>query len=128
MVGSALFLVILGAGATFFPEEIMIYLAGQAAGSEVLIMQITGALYLGFANLNWMVRSTPIGGIYGRPFALSNFLHFVMVSIVLFKSAASGETNTIVIVLTIMYTIFALGFGWTLFVRSGPAGNKKKPS
>jgi hypothetical protein len=60
---SALFMAALGVLASFVPQEIAAHL-GTPPGSHVaLIIQIGGALYLGFAILNWTGKAVLIGGI-----------------------------------------------------------------
>jgi hypothetical protein len=82
---SALFMGVLGAAASFLPQEIATRFGVQADTHAFLLLQIVGALYLGFAILNWMAKDVLMGGIYSRPSALGNFLHFAVVSIVLLK-------------------------------------------
>jgi hypothetical protein len=49
---SAAFFAMLGAGFTFLPQEILAHVGAPSDGTVVLLMQILGALYLGFAMLN----------------------------------------------------------------------------
>ena len=85
MSASAAFLAALGLAATFLPQEIVAGGGepGGANGYLVLLVQIAGGLYLGFAMLNWSVRDMVIGGIYNRPIALGNLLHFLIVALAL---------------------------------------------
>jgi hypothetical protein len=69
---SALFMTILGLGASFLPQEILAHYGSPTEGPGVLIIQIAGALYMGFAILNWMARANLIGGIYSRPVAFGS--------------------------------------------------------
>src|SRR5271165_1534786 len=87
---SALFLAVLGIGTSFMPQEILAHYGTRATGPAVLAIQIAGALYLGFAILNWTARSILIGGIYARPVALGNFLHFAIVMLAGWKAIAGG--------------------------------------
>lgn len=122
---SAIFMAMLGFLGTFMPQEILNY-ADADAGTEgllLLIVQITGALYMGFAILNWMARSSLIGGIYNRPAALGNFLHFTMVALVLVK-ALTIEQSMEMVVGTVIYAVFAIWFGLTLFARPVHGGKK----
>lgn len=115
MASSALFLGLLGIGASFVPQEILSYYDAPTEGLAVLLVQITGALYLGFAVLNWMARGNAIGGIYSRPVALGNFFHFVLVAVVLLKQLIGGETGTEFVVGTAAYVVFAASFGYLLY-------------
>ena len=58
---SAVFMGILGLAASFLPQEILAYLGSAPNASIRLLIQTAGALYFGFAILNWMARSVMIG-------------------------------------------------------------------
>jgi hypothetical protein len=106
----------LGLGMSFLPQELLGALgAPGASGAMVVIAQVIGALYLGFAMLNWMARGNPIGGIYSRPIAMGNFLHFTVAAIALAKALLAGASGPARIGLTAMYVILAVWFGAVLF-------------
>jgi hypothetical protein len=112
---SAVFMAILGIAATFLPEEI-----GTATGMmNALIIQIAGALYLGAAANNWMARGATVGGIYNRPLAMGNLLHFLVAAIALLKVIARTDRRAPMIALAIVYSAFALGFFFTVFLSTG---------
>lgn len=116
MVTSALFMAVLGAVASFFPEEILRYTGTVPAALINSVVQTCGALFLGFAILNWMARGVLVGGIYSRPLALGNFVHFTVVAITLVK-VLFELALPMIIGLTIIYSIFALWFGMVLFTH-----------
>ena len=87
-----------------------------------MLVQVTGALYLGFAFLNWMARGVLIGGIYSRPVALGNFLHFAVVAATLLKAMTHFDLP-VVYALSAAYTMFAAWFAVVLFT-SPVARNK----
>ena len=118
MTLSAAFMAALGIAATFLPQEIAArYGAAPTAVPATLLIQIAGALYLAFAILNWTVRHSPIGGIYNRPVALANVVHFTVAAITLLKAALShSATNQFwrspeIITLTVFNCLFAIWFG-----------------
>jgi len=74
-----------------------------------------GGLYLGFAMLNWMNRNAPVGGIYGRPLLTANLIHFLIVSLMLIKHVIDGAGNGLIL-LCVLYTSFAVGFGLLQFM------------
>lgn len=115
MITSALFMAVLGAAVSFFPQEIVAHFGGNPDGFGTLVIQCTGALYFGFAMLNWMARSNLIGGIYSRPVTAGNLLHFLMGAIVLLKAAFSGRTGLSILVGAAAYSIFAGAFGLVVF-------------
>jgi len=120
---SALFMAILGVAASFFPQEILRYCGSRPEGPGVPLVQITGALYMGFAILNWMARGNLIGGIYSRPVALGNFLHFAVVTVVLLKALAAGEHAPEIVVGAVAYSVIGMWFGLVLF--TGPIKREK---
>jgi hypothetical protein len=118
MSASALFMTALGATASFLPEEVLRYTGTVPAPLINSVVQAGGALYLGFAALNWMARGVLIGGIYSRPLALGNFLHFFVVAVTLIKVLFELRLPLIV-GLAIAYTVLAVWFGLVLFRRPG---------
>ena len=120
---SALLLGALGVGASFLPHEILAFLGANPGRTGVLLVQVLGAAYLGFAMLNWMNRGNLMGGIYNRPAALGNFLHFVVVTITLLKALPGGGPGALTIAATTVYAIFACWFGLVLW--TDPHGVKK---
>jgi hypothetical protein len=114
---SALFMAVLGLGASFGPLEILGHYGFSGGGPDVLILQLAGALYLGFAILNWMARTTLIGGIYSRPVAVGNFMHFAVVAVTLLKAVSSGFRSSEILVASIIYSVFAVWFGLVVFTH-----------
>ncbi len=112
---SALLMAIVGLAASFIPKEILTYAKAWDEGFEVFLVQILGALYLGFAMLNWSARASLIGGIYSRPVALGNFMHFLVVAVTLVKSMMAGFHSIELMIGAASYCIFALWFGVVLF-------------
>ena len=115
MTSSAVFFGIIGILLSFLPNEIAEYLSVEPTIITILFLQILGALYLGFGILNWMAKGTLIGGIYNRPIAFGNLMHFVVGAITLVKVISNIQTHTeIIIFLTVFYAIFALLFIYVL--------------
>jgi hypothetical protein len=114
MGASALFMAVLGVAASFLPQEILARSGARAEGLGVLLIQVAGALYLGFAILNWTARANLIGGIYSRPVALGNFVHFAVAGIVLLKALMAGQRAWEVMAGAGAFSAFALGFGLVL--------------
>lgn len=111
MTASAFFLGIIGVGLTFMPLEIGGYLSTDISQISVLTLQLLGAVYVGFAMLNWMTRNNPIGGIYGKPLLIGNLVHFLVSSLALIKIVGSVKNHfEIMLAFTIIYSLFTLGF------------------
>ncbi|MES1241684.1 MAG: hypothetical protein ABUT39_08690 [Acidobacteriota bacterium] len=117
MTLSAILMAALGIAASFLPQEILSYFGADPRGPGVLLVQITGALYLGFAILDWMARGNLIGGIYSRPVALGNFLHFAVVAITLLKALLGGARAEILLAGVVVYSAFAVWFGLVVFTH-----------
>ena len=126
MTSSAVFMGLLGLGASFLPQEALSLVGYRSGGFIVVLVEMIGALYLGFAFLNWMTRGFVIGGIYARPIVLGNLMHFAIVAIVLIKSLNLLQ-NPAVFGFVTVYTALAVWFGLVLFTHpaSGSMANER---
>lgn len=115
MAASALVLGALGLSATFLPQEIAAYLGVPAEGALPLLIQVLGALYFAFAMQNWTAKDSLIGGIYNRPIALANLVHFVVGALALAKGAFAHPADTVIIAFAVVYALFAIAFGMIFF-------------
>jgi len=120
MMLSAVFLAILGFATSYMPEKVLGMHGTVPDNATLLLIQMMGALYLGFAILNWTARGVLIGDIYARPLALGNFLHFAMVAVMLTRAAI---THGVVQLATsaLVFGVFAIWFGIVLFKHPGKA-------
>ena len=125
MTASALFMASLGLLASFFPQETLAAAGADVAPLAVAVVEIAGALYLGFAILNWTARGILIGGIYGRPVAMGNFLHFTVAATVLIKRALGAEELPLLLGAS-LYAAFAAWFGAVLFTHPRAADPRPK--
>ena len=113
MISSSIFLGILGISLTFIPDEIVSSLSVTSNPISTLSLQLLGAIYLGFAMLNWMAKGTLIGGIYNKPIAIGNFTHFTIGGLALIKIITEINAHIeIIIFLTVFYVIFAVLFAY----------------
>ena len=116
MIISAIFLAVNGFGLSFFPNEISLLLTNDDNHIFILILQILGALYLGFSYVNWMSKNSLIGGIYNKPLLIGNTLHFLTASMAMIKLVFKFENNLqLIIPHTIIYCLFTLFFGYVFF-------------
>ena len=115
IVSSAVFMAILGLALTFAPDELVMSAVGHKEPEIKIALQLLGALYLSFAMTNWMTKDGIIGGIYNRPVALGNFLHFLMGGLALARLLLGGNENWIMIIITLIYTAFAVAFYFVVF-------------
>ncbi len=119
-------MLMLGIAMTFAPEELLAYGGDRVHGAAVLSVQAAGALYLGFAVLNWMAKDNLIGGIYSKPVALGNFTQFLVLAIALSKAAIAYRSAAAVLFAAV-YLVFAIWFGRVVFttpksIATGSAG------
>jgi hypothetical protein len=115
MVASALFMAVAGVAFSFLPVELLRAAGESGSAVMALAVQVAGAMLLGLAILNWMAKDSVIGGIYNRPLAMGNFMHFAVGAIALVKGVMAGHAQTGVWVAAAIYAILAGGFGAMLF-------------
>ena len=126
MTASALFLGIIGILLSFFPQEIAIYLNFDANPISTLFLQILSSLYLGFGILNWMAKSNLIGGIYSRPLAIGNLMHFGVSAIAFIKITFKIQTYyEYILGLAIIYSIFTLCFAFIFMTNPSKVNSPK---
>lgn len=111
---------LLGLAGTFIPEEISIILGIAPTPITLILLQIIGGLYLGFAMLNWFTRSALMGGIYNKPVVLGNLMHCVVVFFALLRQLAE-HFHFFLAIVTIIYLGYAVWF--TKVMRSNPLDN-----
>jgi len=123
MTFSAALMLVCGLLLQFIPHEVLEHFGTPSSGVAPLFLQLAGALYVGFALMNWMAKGVLIGGIYSRPLAIGNFAHFVIGALALVKYAL-GVPTAAVWVLAAAYVGLAIAFGYVFFTH--PA--KKSPT
>ena len=124
MMSSALFLAALGLVTSYMPDKVLETHGTVPDNATLLLIQMMGATYLGFALLNWMARGVLIGGIYARPLALGNFLHFAMVAVMLTRAAITHGAIQLA-TSAFVFGVFAIWFGVVLFTHPGkPLSNE----
>jgi Fe2+ transport system protein B len=113
---SALLLALGGLSMTFFPQELSGWFGLPDEPAVALLSQIIGALYFGFAMMNWMSKSGLIGGVYKRPIVIANMAHFMMVGITLLKYAITQkQLPESLWLLTVTYLVYAALYSFLLF-------------
>jgi hypothetical protein len=117
MLSSALFMTALGLITTFAPQELLTSTGNGSQTMILLLVQAAGGLYLGFAFLNWMAKDNLIGGVYSRPVAMGNMLHFFIVAMALLRAAISNQRTHALILAAILYAAFAVWFGLVVFTN-----------
>lgn len=123
MISSAVVLGAAGLVLSFLPQEAASYF--NATGAGTISLQLLGAVYIGFAMLNWTAKENLIGGIYSKPVAIANSSHFTIGALALVKMLIKNTNLTYLLVASLVYSTFALLFGYILF--SGPSFKKIIP-
>lgn len=122
MTASAVYTGLLGLAAALFEEAILSLFGAAADDFSVVLVGVVGALYIGYAVLNWMARGNLIGGVYSRPVAMGNFAHFLAVGVLLSQQIPS-TSHTVELALPAGFSVvFAAAFGWVVFGRGGSCG------
>jgi hypothetical protein len=123
MTASAVFLLLLGVPCMFAPDIVLAHLVGSTSMAAEMLVQLAGALYVGFAALNWMSRGSLMGGIYGRPVSIGNLLHFVAGAFTLVKAAPAMPEPVAAWVVAILYALCAAGFARVVFHNPLPTSS-----
>ena len=113
---SAVWMALLGLIASFAPFEVLRHFGAPPDRHAALFLQLLGAAYLGFAMMNWMAREVLIGGIYSRPLAMGNMVHFLVAGLALVKSG--------LIVAALVYGVFVVWFGMVVFRHPLKTGSR----
>lgn len=115
MTVSALVMGLLGLATTFAPDYALGSLGAPGTPAILLLTQVLGALYVGLAGLNWMARDNLIGGIYSRPVAIGNLIHFLVASFAIVRTVAGAPELQVLWPLAFVYVGLAASFGVILF-------------
>ncbi len=108
---SAAYNTLLGLLTSFLPEEILMALKVPASPLSILLIQILGAFFIGFAMINYLAKNSPIGGIYNKAILMGNIAYHCIAAIVFIKFVLSDNLyGEVVILLTTMYLIIGAGF------------------
>jgi len=113
MITSVVYFAAQGLLLTFIPQELNTNLNISSDETSILISQTLGASFLAFALLNWFTRNHILGGIYGKPLTMANFLFFFVSAMTYLKS---GE-SPVVWVLAGICTVLGLSFGYIAFTH-----------
>ena len=128
MIASALVMATMGLVLSFAPAETLAYMGGPATGRLPVILQLAGALYLGLAFANWTAKGMVLGGIYGRALVMGNFLHFIMGVLTLLRAAVGVSNSPVFWTVTLIYILFATGFGLLLFTHPSDPKEIRQPN
>ncbi|MET0551681.1 MAG: hypothetical protein ABW221_01495 [Vicinamibacteria bacterium] len=86
------------------------------SGGEPMASLLGGAL-VGLGAANWMVRSSPMGGIYGRAVVLGTQVHFVVGAAALLRLVSRTPASAGALAVTAFYVLGAALYAYLLFAR-----------
>ncbi len=95
----------------------LLALFGEGMGG--VYPQLFGAMLIGFAVMNWLVRNA-LAGEAMRAILVANLVSDAIGGILALIGLLSGVGNGLAWISVIVYLLFALGFGW--FLVMGPRG------
>lgn len=124
MTTCSLTLAVGGIFALFAPDVLLAMFGAPLADPLSALIQLMGALYFSMAMMNWTAKDSAIGGIYARPVSLANFAHFFIGTLLLAKVVLSSEFNVPIVLMLVVYAIFAILFYWLVFRSTGIKANK----
>ncbi|MCK6607649.1 MAG: hypothetical protein L6Q46_05005 [Flavobacterium sp.] len=76
----------------------------RISDNVMTLIQILGALYFSFGVLNWMAKSSLVGGIYNRPIVLANLAHHFIGGLALLKGQLfKTDASYVIWVLGMLY-------------------------
>lgn len=119
MTSSSLFLALTGVSLLFVPDVLLSAVDVSVTAQASVLVQMLGALYFSFALMNWTAKDSAIGGIYARPVSLANFSHFFSGALLLVKFLFSNAFSFPMLLVTLLYAIFAAIFYWLVFRATG---------
>lgn len=105
----AVFIFLQGVGTSFFSSEILNLLGLHQDSLLILLVQLLGALQLGWGMFNFMCRNHKYGGIYGRPLLLANLAFLIVSGMAMLRLLLHGAIEPFYpfLFLTALYWMFA---------------------
>jgi hypothetical protein len=83
---SATVLLLGGLALLFAPDSLLPALVRGIPPNAAWLGQLLGAAWLGMSVLNWLTRSTLLGGIYGRPVVAANLVMYFVSALSLLRA------------------------------------------
>ena len=117
MTLSVICLLIFGLGFIFAPQWTLDLFDIAIEPGGVLMTQLLGAGFVGFAIMNWLARNFTVHAD-ATPVLTANFFMNAIGFIVALNHMLDGLSNAWGWVPTALYLLFALAFGYCLLVRS----------
>lgn len=117
LVIAAIVLLVFGLGFLFVPLAVMNRFGVPLGPDGILMTQLLGAAFLGFAVLNWVTQSFTVPEDL-RPIVLANFVMNAVGFVVALLQKLNGLGNVWSWVPIGLFLLFALAFGYSYLVKS----------
>lgn len=112
---SMTFLLVGGLVLLFAADELLPRLISGFPAGGAWLGQFLAAAWMALGMLNWFNQQTLLGGIYGRPVAMTNAIFYFIAAISLVKVAARDELPPAGWAVAVPMTVFAIAYVWLLF-------------
>ena len=112
---SAGLLLIGGLGLLFAPDVILPRLIPGYPETGLWLGQLLGAAWLALAALNWLSRTSLLGGIYGRAVVMPNAAFYFIATMVLIKAVSAPSMPVWLWIVVIPTALMAVVYSWLLF-------------
>ena len=112
---SAGLLLIGGLGLLFAPDVILPRLIPEYPETGLWLGQLLGAAWLALAALNWLSRTSLLGGIYGRSVVMPNAAFYFIAAMVLIKAVSAHTMPAWVWIVMFPVALMAGVYSWLLF-------------
>jgi len=123
---SAAVLLLVGLALLFAADTLLPALVPGFPANAAWLGQLLGAAWLGMSALNWLNRSTILGGIYGRPVVVANLaMHFISALSLLRAVVGTAPARGLWVALAITTSLAAVYA--TLLLR-GPFDLRRDPA
>jgi hypothetical protein len=112
---SAAILVVGGLALLFAPDAVLPRPVPGFPADALWVGQLLGAAWLAVAALNWLHRSTVLGGIYGRPIVVANLTLYFIGTMVILKAGGDASSPGALWLVAVPGALLALAYGALLF-------------
>lgn len=104
----------------FFAPDVLLQAANQEPSLFMLwLAQVLGAAMLGMGWMNYLNKTSPIGGIYGRPLLLQNLMFAFPSFIFSFKSWQANPDQIIFLYAAVVFGLIGVAI-MLRFLGKGP--------
>ncbi len=107
-----------GLALLFVPDIVLPRLVPGFPPAGFWLGQLLAAALLALAALDWLHRSTLLGGIYGRPVVMSNATFYFIAAMVLLRRMVGREAPGALWIVAVPVVVLAAVYVWLL--RRGP--------